>query len=86
MVAVDFHVVVEPDAFFLPLGEDVGLRRQRLQGGAVQFPVQLHTGAGQFAERSLVQLVEQFADGLVELGQAEELALAQRRHDPTLYQ
>ena len=61
-----------------------GSSRQRLQGRFVDgFP---HTGPRSvlLAERPVIQLVEQFADGHVQFFEREELAMAQRRHDPAL--
>jgi len=85
-VAVHLHVVIQPDALFLPLREHIGLLRQRLQRGPVQLLVQLQPRTRQFAEWPLVEFSEQLPDGFIHLRQAEELALAQGRQNPTLDQ
>jgi len=61
------------------------LRRQRPQRWQIDAAIQFPARARQFAEGALVQFFPQFADALVELGQAEELAFAQGRQYPTLY-
>ena len=51
-------------------------------------PIQLLEQAGSaaraLAKRLLVELLQKFANRLVELGEAEELPMPQRRHDPAL--
>ncbi len=87
-VEVPFHldVVVEPDLAQAPLGQHVGLRRQRLQPGLVHLLEQLTPGAADVAEHPLVvQPHEQLGDGGVHLGQAVEPSVAQTPEQPALH-
>jgi hypothetical protein len=43
----DLDVIIEPDAALLPFGEDVGLRRQGFEGGAIQLLEQGQTAGAQ---------------------------------------
>src|SRR5215475_1606502 len=49
VVLVDLDVIVEPDPAFLPLGEDIGLGRQRLEGRPFQILEQSATACTQMA-------------------------------------
>ena len=49
VVLVDLDVVVEPDPAFLPLGEDVGLGRQRLERRSFQIIEQSATACTEMA-------------------------------------
>jgi hypothetical protein len=69
----------------LPLGEQERRRRQRLQRRLVEGLVEFGAGSRHLAEGPLIQLDQQFADGLIEFHQAEKLALAQGRQNPALY-
>ena len=80
------HVVVQADADLLPLREYVGMRRQAGQRGPIELLIQLRARAGQFPERSPIQLVDQFPNRFVQLPHTEELTLPQCGHHPTLRQ
>lgn len=73
----DCDVVIDPRAALLPFGIDVGLRRQRLQGGPVQLIEQLPAAGAKVAGDLAVEPVQQRADGGVYFPKAEELPVAQ---------
>jgi hypothetical protein len=60
--------------------------RERLKRGPIQFGKQRGARTGALAERPLVKLLQQFANRLVEFGQAEETAMAERGHHPAFRQ
>ena len=84
VVLFELDVVVDVDAGFLPDGEFVGLFRKRLEGRLVQLFEELAAGATEVFHRPGVEFVEQLADGLVQIGQAEEGVVAQTGQDPAL--
>ncbi len=85
-VAVEGDVVVDVDLGVRPLAQVETLGRQRPQSRAVQALKQAGARALAFAEGPLVEFGEQFADGLVEIFQAEEPVMPERGHDPTFRQ
>ena len=86
IVALEVDVIVDVDAGRGPLMELVALLRQRSQGRSVQLLKQAGAPARALAKRPLIKLDEQLPDGLVEFGEAEELPMPQRGHDPALDQ
>jgi len=85
-VRVEDDVVIDVDPCAGPLAQIERLGRQRFQRGLVNSHELRRPRAFSFAEWSLVDAVPQFADGLVQLLDGEELPVAQRRDDPTLGQ
>ena len=85
VMTVQFDVIVQIHARLLPLRIHERLQRQRLQRRSIDSLIQLGTRTGQLAKGPLIQLVNQLQDGLVQLRQTEELALAQRRQHPPLH-
>ena len=84
-VLVDLDVVVEVHPAALPVGIFIGRRRQRLQGGPVDLLIERASGGAPAAHRPVVELIDQLADRLVQLGQREEPPVAQPRQDPALH-
>ena len=85
-MALDLDVVVDMDPCLLPLGVFVRVDRQRAQGRFIQLLKQGAPVARQFPEGApLFSRLQQLADGAVQLGQGEALAVAQRGQDPTLH-
>src|SRR4051812_22733081 len=85
VVAVDLDMVVEPDPASPPLGQHVGLHRQRLQRWPVELFEQLPAGDAQAADGTLlVETHQQFADRGVELAQAVEGSMTQPAKQPAL--
>jgi hypothetical protein len=80
-VLVDLDVVVEPDPALLPLGEDVGLGRQRLERRSFQIIEQSATACTEMARCAGIDLRYEFGDGLVQCGEREELSVAQLGDD-----
>ena len=80
----DLDMIIEAGAAFLPFGVLVCLARQRLQRRLVECLEQLPAGCAQVFCDAPVHLFQQFMDGLVQLGEAEEAAIAQPGQDPTL--
>ena len=84
IVALDLNVVVDVDASRLPVGKLIRLQRQGPQSRPVERFEQTGAGARALAEGALVEPLEKFGDGLVELGKAGETVVAERRQDPAL--
>ncbi len=82
---VDLDVVVEVHPAALPVGVFVGCRRQGLQRRTVELFEQRAPRGAPAAHRPVVQLIHQFADRPVQLGQREEPPVAQPRQDPALH-
>ena len=80
----DHDVVVEAGAALFPFGVFEGHGGQRLEGGPVDPLEQLAARSAQMAGDPAVQILQQFGDGLVQLGQREEAAVAQTGQDPAL--
>src|SRR5215472_19196346 len=78
-VAFDLHVVIDMNARLFPLSEDVSCGGQRSQCGLVQLFETCRAAAFEFSKWPVIELLQQFGDGLVESGQAEESPFAQRR-------
>ena len=83
VVAVELDVVVDVHARALEAHDGHAARRQRPQRRLIQPPEGLAAAAGQLLERARVQVGDELADRRVELGQAEEAAVAQAREDPS---
>ena len=79
IMLVDRDVVIDSGATLLPLGVDVGLHRQRLQGGLVQPLEQLLAIGAEVARDLVVEPVQKWANGSVHIPEAEELTVAQPR-------
>ena len=80
----DGHVVGNVDPGLLPLGIDVALCRQGLQGWPVELLEVVTAPSGQLPEGAGIELLEQFADRRVQFRQGEELAVAHGGQDPAL--
>ena len=77
VMAVDVDVVIERrPAADPPLGIFVGLGRQGLQRRAVEFEEQIAAADAEAAHRPGIEIGDQFADRLVQLGEREETAVA----------
>jgi hypothetical protein len=87
VVALDLDMVVDADAAHAPLGEHVGLGRQRLERRPVDLFEQLAAGHAQPPDRPrLVEVCQELAKRGVDLGEAEERAVAQTAEQPALDQ
>ena len=73
VVSVDFDVVVDAAGGNLPLGILVGLVRQGQSIGPIEQNKELTARLLELAQRSVIQTVEQFSDGAIEIGQGENL-------------
>src|ERR1035438_5654939 len=82
---VVLDVVIDVDGDLFPFGQLVTLGGQRLQRWAFQLLEQFPAGGGLAPEGPPVELGHLLPDGPVQIGQAEELQLAQRRQHPTFY-
>ena len=85
-MAVDIDVIIDADAADAPFGEHVGLDRQGLERGPVEFFEQLAPRHAEPPDRPLfVEPDQQFTDGLVQLRQAVEAPVAQAAENPALH-
>ena len=84
VMAVDVDVIIEPDPPQPPLGIFVGLGRQRLQRRAVELEEQIAAADAQAAHRAGIEIGDQLADRLVQLGEREETAVPEARQYPAL--
>src|ERR1035438_3069451 len=82
IVAIDLDVVVDVYAHRLPLGHDIALGWKRLQRGSIQGGIERSTTPFPLAERTLIYALQEFRDGLVEIGDREELVVAQYGDEP----
>jgi len=80
----DLDMIIEAGAALLPFGVLVWVARQRLQRRLVERLEQLPARCAQVLCDAPVHLFQQFMDGLVQLGEAEETAIAQPGQDPAL--
>ena len=80
----EFDMVVEAGAALLPFGVLIWLARQRLERRLIECLEQLAAGCAQVFCDAPVQVFQQFMDGLVQFGEAEETAIAQPGQDPAL--
>src|SRR5712692_4976126 len=81
-LAIDLNVVVDVHAHRLPLGHDIALGRKRLQRGSIKGGIERGTTPFPLAERTLIHALQEFRDGLVEIGEREELIVAQYGDEP----
>ena len=81
-MAIDLDVVVDVHAHRLPLGHDIALGRKRLQRGSIQGGIERGTTPFPLAERTLIHALQEFCDGLVEIGEGEESVVAQYGDEP----
>ena len=72
VVLLDLDVIVEPDPALLPLGEDVGLGRQRLEGRALQLLEQRSSARAEMPRHRLLSCVTISAMAAFEPGEREE--------------
>ena len=84
VVALDEDVVVDVHAGVAPLGEFVPARRKRAQQRTIELLEQRAARDTELAHRARVERREQFANGDVQLREAEEAAVAQHGQDPAL--
>ena len=83
-VGVKGDVVVDVDPGARPFAQVERFGGQWLQSRPVQSLEHRGPALLALAERPVIQLGEQLANGLVQIFEQEELAMAQRRHDPAL--
>jgi hypothetical protein len=79
----DFDVIIEADLAFLPFRIDVGLDRQRLEGGAFDLIEQCSPAGSEVPRHARIELRDEITNGSVNLGKREEalmrsLAMIQR--------
>jgi hypothetical protein len=84
VVVLDRDVVVDVDAGVHPLGELVSARRQRAQQRTIELLEELAPRDAELAHRPRVERGEQLPDCGVQLGDAEEATVPERREDPAL--
>jgi hypothetical protein len=77
-------MVVGSDAGTTPLSVLIGLGRQRHQGRPIDGLEELATTRAELAHEPCIELVDQHADGRVQLDQREETPVAQPRQNPAL--
>jgi hypothetical protein len=65
----DLDVVVEVHPTALPIGIFIGCRRQLPQSGSIDLLIERASGGAPATHRPVVQLIDQFADRLVQFGQ-----------------
>ncbi len=76
VVLVELDVVVDVDARFLPDREFVGQFWKRLEGRLVQSLEELAAGAAEVFHPPRVEFIKQLTNGLIQIRQAEEGAVA----------
>ena len=86
VVPQDINVVVNVHARLLPAREFVALLRQRQKRWPIQRLEERAPAPLQLLEGAIVQLIEERADLLVQLGQAEEGPFTKASQDPALHE
>jgi hypothetical protein len=86
VVGLELDVVVDVDLGRLPAANGIVLWWQRPKRWGFERLEGAASAAGQLLEGPVVEVDQQLCDGGVELGQAEEAAVAQPRQDPALHQ
>ena len=76
VVIVDFDVVVDVDGGDLPLGVFVSFLRQGQSVGLIEQDKELAARLFEFAKGSVIQTLEQFANGRIKIGQGVKRAVA----------
>jgi hypothetical protein len=84
VVVVDDDVVIDVDGGVAPFGDFIAARGQRAQRGTIELLEERPPGDAERPQRPAVEGDEELADRGVELGEAEEAAVAQYRQDPPL--
>jgi hypothetical protein len=82
---VDFDMVVGMHLRRFPFGVFERRRRQRSQGCPLDLLEQFAAAFADMAHRPVVQLLEQFGDRRIELGQREERAVPEPSQNPALH-
>ena len=78
-------VVVDVDRRLLPLGQLVGVRRQRQQRRTLDRLEELETALAVLPHAAAVQVGETLSDGFVERRERVEYSVAQSREHPALH-
>ena len=76
VVIVDFDVVVDADGGDLPLGVFVSFLWQWQSVGLIEQNKEFAARLFEFAQRSVIQTLQQFTNGRIEIGQGVEPAVA----------
>ena len=84
VVVLDEDVVVDVHAGVAPLGEFVPTGREWAEPRTIELLEQRAAGDAELPHRARVERREQFANGGVQLREAEEAAVAQHGQDPAL--
>jgi hypothetical protein len=84
VMPVDVDVIVEPAPAEAPFGIFIGLARQQLQRRAIELEEQIVAADAQASHRPRVEIGDQLADRLVQLGEREKTVVAQPCQDPAL--
>src|SRR5271155_3667589 len=85
IVRAGVDVIIDADPTDAPFAEDIGLGRQRLERRTVDLLQQLPASHAEPPDGSFfVQMLEQLADGFVDLSQADEDAVTQPPEQPAL--
>ena len=84
-MAFELDVLVDVNAHGLEDRQLPGLQRQGLQGRCVEFGERTGAAAGQLLKRLGVELLQQRADGLVDVIDGGKLLVAQAHQDPALH-
>ncbi|OPY13118.1 MAG: hypothetical protein A4E69_01825 [Syntrophus sp. PtaB.Bin138] len=81
-MTVNRDMVVNVHPNLLAFGIDIGTGRKGLQGRTVKSFVKTSPGAVHLLERAVVEILQLFGDGVVQLADAEEGVIPKRRQDP----
>ena len=81
---VDVDVIIETNPARPPFGVLVGFGRQLLQCRAVELEEQVAAADAQAPHGTRIEIGDQLADRLVQLGKRKEAPIAQPRQNPAL--
>jgi hypothetical protein len=74
-VGLDLDVIIDADATFLPLREDIWLGGKRLEGRTFYLLKQCAAACTEVACDAIIELRNEPANGVIELGKREERAI-----------
>jgi activator of 2-hydroxyglutaryl-CoA dehydratase len=85
VMVIHFDVVIDIDLWSAPFSENVAMGWQGFEGGFVQALKEAFTGSLDFFKGTVIEDLQLFCNGLIELNEGEESAMSQRGKDPAFH-
>jgi hypothetical protein len=84
IVVVHLDVIIDIDPGALPIGIDIGMNREGFENGFFERFEQEPASRFEFLKGTVIESLELFGDGLLELAETEEGSVSERSEDPVL--